>query len=185
MQKGFSLVELLITVVLVSILLSVAIPSFRTTLLGIKGSSLADNLVSSIHYVRSEAITRGRSITLCASLDGANCNNSATNWNQGWIATWENPDLAPPNQTEVLRYWAIEETAAQVNLSVSNTHRVIYKSSGEAILSADGTNEVGPPSGISFQTQVSGCEEQPVLNHRRVVDIAPFGIVTITRGDCQ
>jgi type IV fimbrial biogenesis protein FimT len=185
MQRGFTLVELIITVFLVAVLVTVAIPSFRTTMMGVRGSSLADKLVSTIHYARSEAITRNQRITLCASLDGLICNNAAANWNRGWIATRVNASSIPPNQTEVIRYWAIDTPDSVVNLSVSNSHQIIYKASGEAILSANGSSEVAAPSAISFQTQVQGCEEAPVLSYRRVINVAPFGAITVARGDCQ
>ncbi len=185
MQRGFTLVELIITVSLVAILTSIAIPGFRTTMLGMKGSSIADKLIGAMNYVRSEAISRNQRITLCASLDGLACDNAATNWNNGWIATRQNSSLPLPNQTEVIRYWDINTAGAAINLSVSNSHKVIYKANGYAFLSSNGTTEVAAPSAISFQTQVVGCEEAPVLKHRRVINVAPFGAVTVTRGDCQ
>ncbi len=185
MQRGFTLVELIITLFLVVIVVTVAIPSFRTTMLGIKASTLADKLVGSTHYARNEAITRNQRITLCASLDGLVCDNAAGNWNRGWIATRLNPSSVPPNQTEVIRYWGIDTPDSDINLSVSNSHKVIYKGNGEAILSADGRTEVAAPNAISFQTQIAGCEEAPVLNHRRVINVAPFGAITVSREDCQ
>ncbi|GAB3549347.1 type IVa pilus pseudopilin TppE [Noviherbaspirillum agri] len=83
-QDGFTLIELMVTVAVLSILLAVATPSFENALLGTKLGSYANNLVSSAIVARSEAIKRNATVTLCASADGANCATSG-GWQQGWI----------------------------------------------------------------------------------------------------
>jgi type IV fimbrial biogenesis protein FimT len=74
----------MVTISILAILLMIAVPSFNEATLGSKLSSFANNLVSSAHLARSEAIKRNAAVALCASGDGANCADSG-DWEQGWI----------------------------------------------------------------------------------------------------
>jgi len=76
---GFTLIELVITVTLLGVLLSVAVPGFRQLTLNQGVKSAAFDVFTALEYARSEAIKRpGETITLKAgaSSDGA--------WSTGW-----------------------------------------------------------------------------------------------------
>ena len=82
--RGFTLIELMVTIAIMAILLAIATPSFNDALLSNKLSSYANNLVGSAYASRSEAIKRNAVITLCVSSDGTTCANTG-GWEQGWI----------------------------------------------------------------------------------------------------
>jgi type IV fimbrial biogenesis protein FimT len=82
--RGFTLMELIVTMSIVAILAAVAIPNFVAFKQNEQGSSLVSSLVSSLDYARSEAIKRDSPVCVCASSDGATCSASG-NWNAGWI----------------------------------------------------------------------------------------------------
>jgi type IV fimbrial biogenesis protein FimT len=84
-QFGFSLVELMVTVAIATILASLAVPSFRTMLVGRTVESTADTLVSDIRFARSEAIKRTTKVTICASSNGTSCTGTGALWKSGWI----------------------------------------------------------------------------------------------------
>jgi type IV fimbrial biogenesis protein FimT len=79
-----TMIELLITVVIMAILFAIAVPSFRNASLGSQLSAAANNLLASVQLARSEAIKRNRAVTLCASANGTGCAASG-GWEQGWI----------------------------------------------------------------------------------------------------
>lgn len=84
-EKGFTLVELLITIVVVSILLATGVPSVVQMVRNNRVTTQANKLVTSIQLARNEAVKRGTRSTICAAnstLD--NCSGS-TNWTNGWI----------------------------------------------------------------------------------------------------
>ena len=83
-MRGFTLVELMITLVIMSILIAVAAPSFNDVTLGNKLTSYANNFTASTVFARGEAIKRNTTVTMCASNDGTNCATSG-GWEQGWI----------------------------------------------------------------------------------------------------
>lgn len=81
-QRGFTLVELMITITVLGILLAIAVPSFTDAVLGSKLSSYANNFLASTYLARGEAIKRNSVVNLCASSNGTSCTG---NWEQGWI----------------------------------------------------------------------------------------------------
>jgi type IV fimbrial biogenesis protein FimT len=93
--SGFTLVELLVTVTVAAILLSLAMPSFTTFVQNSRRTSEVNSLVTSLNYARSEAVKRGANIVVCASSDGSTCSGStaAGGWKTGWIV--ETTDAAP------------------------------------------------------------------------------------------
>ena len=84
-QQGFTLVELLITIVVVSILLATAVPSFMQAIKNNRVTGQANSLVVSMQMARSEAVKRGASTTICAAnADMDDCSGS-NDWSTGWI----------------------------------------------------------------------------------------------------
>ena len=83
-ESGFTLIELLSVVVIGSLLMALAVPSFRAFLQNNRIASQANRFVTALNTARSEAINRGMRITVCKSDDGQACDNN-NNWEAGWM----------------------------------------------------------------------------------------------------
>lgn len=76
--------ELMVTLAVASILLTLAVPSFTTFVKNNRLITQANDFVTALNLTRSEAIRRGDRVTLCKSSTLTSCTTSGT-WDQGWI----------------------------------------------------------------------------------------------------
>jgi len=83
-EKGFTLVELMTTIGIGAMLVSMAVPGMQAIAMNSKQRSGVNELVSAMHLARNTAITTNSRVTLCASSSGASCESVA--WDEGWIA---------------------------------------------------------------------------------------------------
>lgn len=90
-NHGFTLVELLITVVVLGILLSVAAPNFGDAILNSRQIVKTNELMSGLKIARSAAITRSTRTAICARLDDDTC---GTDWTNGFLVFVDN-DVTP------------------------------------------------------------------------------------------
>jgi type IV fimbrial biogenesis protein FimT len=81
--RGFTLIELMVTLSVLGVLLFMAVPSFRDAGLPSQLRAVANDLVGATQFARSEAIKRNAVVTLCVSAGGTACESG--NWQQGWI----------------------------------------------------------------------------------------------------
>ncbi len=84
-EPGFTLVELLITIVVVSILLAAGAPSIKDFIKNNRVTGQINGHVSVIQQARSEALKRGTNMVVCASDDQATCTHDKDTWADGWI----------------------------------------------------------------------------------------------------
>ena len=81
-KKGFTLVELLVTLVVGGVLVTIAAPSFQGAIARNRVATLTNEMVGSLNIARSEAIKRGVRVTVCKSSDQLTCTGT---WSDGWI----------------------------------------------------------------------------------------------------
>jgi type IV fimbrial biogenesis protein FimT len=115
-MRGFTLVELLVTVVVVAIVLSIAIPSFQTQMLNNRSIALGEDFAAAVNFARAEAVKRAGRVSLCASDDGATCGGE---WTDGFIAFVDTVDAdktTPPVVGTVLRVWKKQNASAVITV---------------------------------------------------------------------
>lgn len=82
-ENGFTLIELMITLAVAGLVLSMAVPALNSFTNNSKRSSAVNDFVSSMHLARNTAITTNSRVTICASSDAADC--EVVTWDSGWI----------------------------------------------------------------------------------------------------
>lgn len=108
-EKGLTLVELIVTLVVAAILLTLAAPNLSTFLQRDRLGAQANELLSDLAYARSEAIKRGAVVIVCKSDDptlaNPDCNTNATDpWTKGRVIFVDNVTVNnDPDPGEVLR----------------------------------------------------------------------------------
>lgn len=93
-NQGFTLYELLITMTLVALLSSLAVPSFSGIMARQRQRVEIDALFHAFHLARKESVMRRKVVSLCPSLDLQTCSPSR-DWSTGWLM-FENKDRDSP-----------------------------------------------------------------------------------------
>jgi prepilin-type N-terminal cleavage/methylation domain-containing protein len=81
---GFTLPEMLTTLAVAGIAVSLAVPGPRQVFADQREADAVSGLVGTLQIARSTAITRNEPVTVCPSRDAERCTN--TPWELGWIA---------------------------------------------------------------------------------------------------
>jgi len=84
-QRGFTLTELIITMAIAAILLTVGVPSFRDMILNNRIVTQTNELIAALNLTRSEAIKRGVRVVVCRAAGSGCATDSTSVWEAGWI----------------------------------------------------------------------------------------------------
>ncbi|MEE4331532.1 MAG: GspH/FimT family pseudopilin [Wenzhouxiangella sp.] len=174
-QNGFTLIEVMITVVILIIALAVVIPSFRGVLQSNRVSAQANELMTAVQLARSEALKQGRPITICPADTSVADPECGTDWAEGWMAVvdGEAPGSTDIDEVEILRVWAAPRFDATLTFSGDEPF-LRYLPNG-AIDEAAGT----PP--FQMALRIPDC----IGNAARNIEVARTGRATVEQVECD
>lgn len=176
-NHGFTLIELIVTLAVVSILLLTGIPMLNQMTTSNRLSTQINTVAGSLAIARSESIKRGTSITLCGSTDGATCDTSS--WESGWIIFADADNNAILDSTagtseSMLKIVSPFSGGSTLRLSQSDSTSVIrFKSEGSLRdLGIDGTNK----------GTFTLCELSASTTTAKAININPLGRASRAQG---
>lgn len=118
LEYGMTLIEMVVTIAILSILTMIAIPNMLDFVRDGRLSSQADSLAASLASARLEAIKLRRSVSLCPVSNpntATACSDSATDWSNGWIYYYsDGSDLVILNRSQTKKNLTIATTATSV-----------------------------------------------------------------------
>lgn len=132
---GYSLYELIMTVAVVALVLSLGVPSFGRIVAEHRLRVGVDTLFHAIHLARKESIVRRRVVTLCPSADGQNC-LSGFDWSEGFIM-FVNRDRDSPAQRDADEPLIRQYPASSHNKVVANRRSFSFRTT--ALRATNGT----------------------------------------------
>ncbi|WP_288132562.1 GspH/FimT family pseudopilin [Microbulbifer sp.] len=164
-QRGLTLIELMVTIAVLAIVISIAVPSFNTMIANNRALSAGEQLITAINYARAESIKRGDRVTLCGTTDGANCDGT---WADDWMVVTDDAatdDAANPVVGTVLRQWPGPENGAAIS-EANSISFVRFTRKGTLGNSASGA--------ITLTASASGCSS----NSAREVTVGIAGVLS-------
>jgi len=163
-SQGVTLLELMITVAIIAILGSIALPSFSSALQSNRVATTSNEFMASVAYARSEAMRNNRGAVMCPSTDGLVCGGT---WANGWIV-WADRNgngLQGADEPPLRVQGPLVRQTAPGNTPIRFSPR--------------GTVASGAASVV---VQPDGCTTgQPF---RRTLEVLGGGMVRISRGNC-
>jgi type IV fimbrial biogenesis protein FimT len=154
-ERGVTLVELMFAIVILAILTTIAVPSFRDASLGARLSTISGDLYTSVQMARSEAIKGNATTTLCPSNDETTCSGA---WTDGWI---------------------IRDAGGRV------IHSGAALPSGFTVSQAGGTANLSfQPIGVGATVATfTICRATPLGNQNRVISVLATGAASVARNN--
>lgn len=153
--RGFTLIELMVTIAVLAIAIAIAVPSFTSVIQSNRTTSLNQEMLGAIQLARSEAVKRRKDVIICRTENQSVCANG-TNWAAGWLVREVGGD--------VVKVW---DPVAGMALTGPNTG-VVFHSSGMAEAVA------------SFTATTSSCTS----GSKYTIDVSLTGSATTNKTGC-
>ena len=123
MQSGFTLVELMITMLILALILNYAVPAMGAFVERNRLKAAAEEVFSQIHYARTESIKQSTALSMVFSANGTDT------WSFGLGPTNSAPYIAPCDTSETD---ASQADACVINVGGTNVFKVTINNSGDA-----------------------------------------------------
>lgn len=160
-NHGFTLIELMITLIVMGVVIFIAVPNFADLIRNNRITTSSNELVIAMQIARSEAVKRSDEVTVCArASDGSQtCSGDANTWAQGWLV-W--------HDGEVVRSWSPLSDDLQVN-------------AGNASITFDSQGFSTGAGTSNYALEPDGC---PTGEDRMTVSVGPTGRPDSNRSQC-
>lgn len=153
-ERGFSLIELMVTISVLAITMTIAVPSFNNIIQNSRSTALANGVVTALNYARSEAIRRNAPVSFCPGAGAC-----PGNWADGWFVRLE-------AGAETLKVWDAPDAGA-----------VFSAAAMQISFTGQGTISTGA---YTVQTHYQGCTGDKA----RQVRVEASGRVSVRRVNC-
>lgn len=79
-QRGFTLIELMVTIAVLAVVLAIGVPSFQGITNRNRLSAITNEVVAAVQLTRMEAIRRNQRVLMCPTTNGSTC--SGGDWSR-------------------------------------------------------------------------------------------------------
>lgn len=171
-NSGFTILELMITVAVLVILATVAVPNLRSTIQNNRMTAQTNGFLTAFQLARSEALKRNAPVSVCPSTNGASCTGD---WEDGWIVFVDGQSAGSTSASvdEVLR--VSEGFEGDASNDGDDPAFIRFLASGVA------DRDAGSGLPVAFDLKIPDCTGD---NNRRV-EVAQTGRSSARRLECD
>lgn len=177
-QNAFTLIELMVTLVVLAILAAIAAPSFTTMVANNRSSSLGHELTAAINLARAEAIKRGGRVSICVSSNGTSCAAAGTNWNAGRLIFVDDAtsDTATPVVGSAIQYQQ-GDARSSITVMRGGAAQNYIRFTGQGMLARPANNT----DTVTITSQYTGCQGNNALQ----LEVGVAGRVSQSKQNCS
>jgi len=178
-QSGFNIIEVMIVVVIISIVGSLAVPSYQTFIRNLALTGTANEITATLQTARTEAIKRSQNVTVCFKQNdnGTLCrtrDSSKVNVNYIYVFLDVNNNLVlDPGEVTLFTSNQFNEQvkfnlpeAVRPIFGSTDTQSIVYNSRGQAIIDQNPANR---------STVIGLCDDRKTNDVGRYVSIGNTG----------
>ena len=126
--RGFTLLELVTTLSVLSLLLGTGVPAMHALLQKTRMTTHINTFVTHLHHARSAAIKQGHNVVMCRSADLLDCSRTE-GWEVGWLVFADSNFNRQRDADE--RILAVEQGWRDgIRVSSGQRRRVVYQPTG-------------------------------------------------------
>lgn len=130
-QRGFTLIELMLTLAVAAVLTTVALPSLADLLARTRSLDYEASIADTLRQARATAVLRNQRVLVCPSSDGRRC-ATGFDWRRGWIVGADaDHDGQPDPEAPLLASLAVAPHGTNVVTS-SGRSRIVFQPTGSA-----------------------------------------------------
>ncbi len=187
-SRGFTLIELIVTMTILAIIVTTAAPSFNRLMRNVEIDGGVSKIRSILSYARTQAVDLQGDVMVCVSDNGATCSGQ-TDWSLGVIvfhdedgsAQFNDDGDAIPCETGedcLLRVW--EESAPQ-GAQLTAKEREAALESAISLFAYSEEGDIGSLEWVRFEMRVLNCG----VGDLRTIEVNRIGRVQVMpAGDC-
>jgi type IV fimbrial biogenesis protein FimT len=128
-KSGFTLIELVVSLAIVGIIFTIAIPTYGSAMARAKMGEAESAIFTSINNATNFSFIGGTRAVLCPSADGLNCQNSF-DWSKGWMV-FEDKNANRERDVEDRILGNTEEISPELRILTSEGRtRIAFQSGG-------------------------------------------------------
>jgi type IV fimbrial biogenesis protein FimT len=110
--RGYSAVELAVSLAVVAIVVALGTPAFHNTILDARRAAAVNAFMHTLYSARAESLLHVEFVSVCPSRDLEQCSRAPAHWADGWIAfvnkDHDQPAMVDPGERVLERYPRLE-----------------------------------------------------------------------------
>lgn len=173
-DSGITVVELVISLAVVSIIATTGVPAFSNFIQSNRISESAFDVLGTINLARTEAVKRRKRVVLCRSADPAattpSCSGNSNTWTTGWLifASGDGNNTYEPANDMLLGTGVVHSSSVTVITNSTSNRNLEYNSDGT-------TNEGGGTARFAICDKRGGA-------YGRQIEVPPHGRPKFIKG---
>lgn len=115
---------MIVVIAIIAILISIAVPNMSDSSKRNAVKAAQRNFLGALHFARNEALSRGKFISICPSVDGLVCEQATFNWSRGFLVFIDDGDGTGTANDGVLNgseeTLLVHQTERTTNVTIKN-----------------------------------------------------------------